>query len=72
MNNLYGFGQSCRIPVGGYEWMMREEIAAMDWAATYNENGTTDYILEVDLDCMCSSNVVKAVCMLLISLHHGL
>lgn len=48
LNNLYGWGQSQRMPVGDYEWMTEEEIAAKDWTE-YDENGTTDCIVMCDL-----------------------
>lgn len=37
------------MPVGGYGWMSRAQIAVRDWAV-YDEDSDTDFILEVDLD----------------------
>jgi hypothetical protein len=48
-NNLYGFAQSCRMPIGNYKWMTTEDIEAKDWTQ-FNENANTGQILEVDLE----------------------
>ncbi len=37
------------MPIGNYAWMTEEELAAKDWTK-YDENGTTDCIVECDLD----------------------
>jgi hypothetical protein len=48
-NNLYGNGQSCSQPIGGYRWMEKEEYQNMDWTS-FDEDAEDGYILEVDLE----------------------
>ena len=47
-NNLYGYAQSCMMPVGGFAWMEEEAFLSTDWTV-FDENSETGYILEVDL-----------------------
>ena len=47
MNNLYGWGMSGYLPYGGFKWL--KNIDNFD-VNSVSENGSTGYILEVDLE----------------------
>lgn len=51
-NNLYGYAQKCKQPVGEYEWMEKEELATIDeaWVLKQKEDQSYGYALEVDLE----------------------
>ena len=48
-NNLYGAAMSFPMPIGGFRWMERDEIDAIDWQAQ-TENQPIGYTVECDLD----------------------
>jgi DNA polymerase type B, organellar and viral len=48
-NNLYGYAQSCPMPVGDYVWMERETFQQHDWR-TFDENAEHGYIVECDME----------------------
>jgi hypothetical protein len=48
-NNLYGYAQSCPMPIGDYAWMSKEEILQIDWSK-FDENAEHGYIIECDLE----------------------
>ena len=48
-NNLYGWAMSQPMPAGGFQWMMPEEYAQIDWRAQTEEQ-PQGYFIECDLE----------------------
>ena len=48
-NNLYGWAQSQRLPIGDYHWLTQEEINNLD-IMNLKEDDDHGYVFEVDLE----------------------
>ena len=51
-NNLYGWAMSQKLPIGGFEWIKKDDLSKFNekFITDYNENSDKVYILEVDVD----------------------
>ena len=51
-NNLYGWAMSQKLPVNDFKWVKKEELSKFneDFIKNYDENGSMQYFLEVDID----------------------
>ena len=53
-NNLYGWAMSQKLPVKGFKWVKKKKLSTFneDFIKKYDEDSSTGYFLEVDIDCL--------------------
>ena len=51
-NNLYGWAMSQKLPVKGFKWVKKKKLSTFneDFIKKYDEDSSTGYFLEVDID----------------------